>query len=198
MSTYALSRPRRVLADVLPASLRVEVILVTGAALLVGLLAQVSIPLGFTPVPITGQTLGVLLVGAALGTRRAALSLGLYVAAGVAGVPWFADHSAGVPVATFGYLLGFVLAGSVLGALAARGQDRTVVRAAASMVLAEALIYAVAVPWLALSLHVSLATAISLGLTPFLAGDVLKAALAGLALPGAWRLVERLRQSSIG
>lgn len=198
MSTVALARPRRVLADALPASARVEVALVVGAAALVGLLAQVSIPLGFTPVPITGQTLGVLLVGSSLGARRAGISLALYVLAGVAGVPWFAGHSAGLPLATFGYLLGFVLAGSVLGALAARGLDRTVARAAASMVAAEVLIYAVAVPWLAIDLHVSLARAISLGLVPFLLGDLVKALLAGLALPGVWRLVRRVDQPSIG
>ncbi|HUX04775.1 MAG TPA: biotin transporter BioY [Acidimicrobiales bacterium] len=192
MSSIALSTQRpRVLADAVPASILADAVLVVGAAALVGALAQISIPLGFTPVPITGQTLGVLLAGAALGWRRAGAAMGLYVVAGVLGVPWFANHSSGVPMATFGYLLGFVAASGALGWLASRGADRTVTRAVASMVVGEVVIYAIAVPWLAVSLHVSLATALSLGFTPFLLGDLIKATLAGVALPASWRLVDR-------
>ncbi len=191
MSTIAVPSPRRVLADVVSSSRTADVVLVTSGAALVGLLAQVTIHLGFTPVPITGQTLGVLLVGSALGWRRASLSMALYVVAGVAGVPWFAGHSSGVPMATFGYLLGFVAASAALGWLASRGADRTIARAVTSMVVGEVVIFAIAVPWLAVSLHVGLATAISLGLTPFVTGEVIKAALAGVALPATWRLVDR-------
>jgi biotin transport system substrate-specific component len=192
MSSIALSlQPRRVLADVIPKTLLADTALVVGAAGLVGLLAQITIHLGFTPVPVTGQTLGVLLAGAALGWRRAGLAMGLYVAAGVAGLPWFAGHASGYPVATFGYLLGFVAAGSLLGWLASRGRDRTVARAVASMVLGEIVIYAIAVPWLAVALHVSLVKAVTLGMTPFIIGDVVKAAVAGVALPSAWHLVDR-------
>jgi biotin transport system substrate-specific component len=193
MSTVAVARePRTVLADVVSNTLLADIALITGAAALVGVLAQVSIPLSFTPVPITGQTLGVLLAGSALGLRRASLAMSLYVLAGVAGVPWFAGHSHGYPTATFGYLVGFVLAGSFLGYLASRGNDRTIIRAALSMIAGEILIYAVAVPWLAFDLHVSLAKALTLGMTPFIAGDLIKAGLAGLALPSAWRLVDRI------
>ncbi len=193
MSSIALSPPqRRVLADAVPRSLLADITLIVGAAGLVGLLAQISIPLGFTPVPVTGQTLGVLLAGSALGWRRAGLSMSLYLLAGLAGVPWFADHASGYPTATFGYLLGFVVAGSLLGWLASRGSDRTVSRAVVSMILGEVVIYAIGVPWLAHALHVSLAKAMSDGLTPFLAGDAIKAAFAGLALPTSWRLVERI------
>lgn len=192
MSSIALSlQPRRVLADVVPKTLLADTALVVGAAGLVGLLAQITIHLGFTPVPVTGQTLGVLLAGAALGWRRAGLAMGLYVAAGVAGLPWLAGHASGYPVATFGYLLGFVAAGSLLGWLASRGRDRTVARAVATMVLGEIVIYAIAVPWLAVALHVSLVKAVTLGMTPFIIGDVVKAAVAGVALPSAWRLVDR-------
>ncbi len=191
MSTIAVPNPRRVLADAISSSRVADAVLVASGAALVGLLAQVTIHLGFTPVPITGQTLGVLLVGSALGWRRASLSMALYVVAGIAGVPWFADHTSGVPMATFGYLVGFVAAGAVLGWLASRGGDRTVARAAASMVLGEIVIFAIAVPWLAVSLHVGLGTAISLGLTPFITGEVIKAVLAGVALPSTWRLVDR-------
>ena len=192
MSTVAVAnQPRRVLADTVPASLLANALLVVGAAALVGLLAQVSIPLGFTPVPITGQTLGVLLAGSALGWRRAGLAMSVYVIAGMAGLPWFANHASGYAMATFGYLVGFVIAGSVLGWLASRGRDRTVTRAVLSMVAGEVIIFAIAVPWLAVSLHVSLATAIALGFTPFIAGEFIKAAIAGVALPSAWRLVDR-------
>jgi biotin transport system substrate-specific component len=193
MSTVAVARrPQAVLADVVSNTLLADVVLVTGAAALVGVLAQLSIHLSFTPVPITGQTLGVLLAGSALGWRRASLAMSLYVVAGVAGVPWFTGHSHGYPMATFGYLLGFVLAGSLVGFLASRGNDRKVIRAALSMVAGELLIYAVAVPWLAMDLHVSLAKALTLGMTPFIAGDLIKAGIAGLALPSAWRLVDRV------
>jgi biotin transport system substrate-specific component len=192
MSTVAVqTAPRRVLADLLPRTVVADILLVVGAAGLVGLLAQISIHLSFTPVPITGQTLGVLLAGSALGWRRAGLSMSLYLLAGLAGVPWFADHSSGYAGATFGYLVGFVAAGMLLGWLAARGSDRNIMRAALSMVLAEVLLYAIALPWLAVDLHVSLAKAFSLGMWPFVAGDVIKAALAGVALPSAWRLVRR-------
>jgi biotin transport system substrate-specific component len=133
----------------------------------------------------------VLLAGSALGWRRAGLSMSLYLVAGLAGVPWFAGHASGYAGATFGYLLGFIAAGMLLGWLAAKGSDRNIVRAAISMVLAEVLLYAIALPWLAVDLHVSLAKAFSLGMWPFVAGDVIKAALAGVALPSAWRLVGR-------
>ena len=194
MSTIAVPSPRRVLADAVASSRVADAVLVLSGAALVGLLAQVTIHLGFTPVPITGQTLGVLLVGTALGWRRATLAMGLYVAAGVIGVPWFAGHSSGVPMATFGYLLGFVVASAALGWLASRGADRTVARAVTSMVVGEVIIFSIAVPWLAFSLHVGLATAISLGLTPFITGEVIKAAIAGVALPATWRLVDRTKR----
>jgi biotin transport system substrate-specific component len=195
MSTIAISNaPRRVLADLVPRSLTANAALVVGGAALVGVLAQISIPLGFTPVPLTGQTLGVLLVGTALGWRRSALAMGLYVLAGLAGLPWFAGHASGLPAATFGYLLGFILASTLLGWLASRGTDRTVVRAVVSMIAGETVIYAVGVPWLAVDLHVSLAKAITLGFTPFVGTDAIKAALAGLALPATWRLVGRVSE----
>ena len=190
-SVTVATQPRRVLADVVPGTLLADTALVVGGAALVGVLAQITIHLGFTPVPVTGQTLGVLLCGSALGWRRASLSMGLYIAAGLAGLPWFAGHASGYPVATFGYLLGFVLAGSVLGWLASRGNDRNVIRAVMAMVVGELGVYAIGVPWRAVDLHVSLLKAVSLGMTPFIIGNCIKAAIAGVALPSAWRLVDR-------
>jgi biotin transport system substrate-specific component len=191
MSIIALPQPRRVLADLVPASVLAEVALVVGAAALVGALAQISIHLGFTPVPITGQTLGVMLAGTALGWRRAGAAMALYMVAGVAGVPWFASHASGYPSATFGFLIGFVIAGTVLGWVAGRGGDRTIVKAFIAMAVGDAIVFLIGVTWLGFDLHVNAGTAISLGFTPFIGGELIKAGIAGVALPASWRLVDR-------
>lgn len=177
-----------VLADLVPGEAVRDVALVLGAAAFVGLLAQISIPLPFTPVPVTGQTLGVLVAGTALGWQRAGAAMVVYAGAGVAGLPWFAHHSSGWGGPAFGYILGFVLAGALCGWLAERGGDRTVVRSLPTMLAGEVVIYAVGVTWLALDLHVGAGRAIALGLTPFLIGDAIKVVLAAGLLPAAWRL----------
>ncbi|MGA7834760.1 MAG: biotin transporter BioY [Acidimicrobiales bacterium] len=191
MSTIAVPQPRRVLADLVPASLLAEIALVVGAAALVGALAQISIHLSFTPVPITGQTLGVMLAGTALGWRRAGLAMALYMVAGIIGVPWFAGHASGYVGASFGYLVGFVVAGAALGWVAGRGGDRTVTRAFVAMAVGDAIIFLIGVPWLAVSLHLSPSAAIADGLTPFVWGELIKSGIAGVALPSSWRLVDR-------
>lgn len=191
MSTIAIPQPRRVLADLVPASLLAEIALVVGAAALVGALAQISIHLSFTPVPITGQTLGVMLAGTALGWRRAGLAMSLYLVAGIAGVPWFAGHSSGYVGANFGYLIGFVVAGTVLGWVAGRGGDRTIAKAFIAMAVGDAIVFLIGVTWLAYSVHVGPVKAIELGFTPFYAGELIKAGIAGVALPSSWRLVDR-------
>lgn len=186
----ALSRrPVRVLADLLPGSLVRDTALVIGAAGFVGLLAQISIHLPFTPVPVTGQTLGVLLAGTSLGWRRAGLALALYAVAGVAGVPWFAGHSSGYVGASFGYIIGFFFAAVLCGYLAGRGADRSVVKALPAMLAAEVVIFAAGMTWLALDLHLSVASTFKEGLLPFIAGDAIKAAIAAGLLPAAWWLV---------
>lgn len=177
-----------VLADLIPGALVRDVLLVVGAACLVGLAAQLSIHLSFTPVPITGQTFGVLLCGTALGFRRGVAAMALYAVAGVAGVPWFADHAHGYVGASFGYIVGFVLCAGLCGHLAERGADRSILKSVPAMVAGEIVIYLIGVTWLALSLHVSASEAISLGFVPFVAGDAIKAALAALLLPGAWKV----------
>ncbi|WBB59324.1 biotin transporter BioY [Streptomyces sp. WMMC500] len=201
MSTAAVStphavRPGAVLADVLPASTAArarlrDAALVCGGAALTGAAAQLAVPVPGSPVPVTGQTFAALLVGASLGTGRAFLSLALYAVAGVAGMPWFAEGSSGWGMPSFGYVLGMLLAAAAVGALARRGGDRDVWRTAGTMVLGSVVIYAVGVPYLALSLNVSAAEAVSLGLTPYLLGDALKAALAMGALPAAWHVAGR-------
>ena len=188
MTTSVATQPRRVLADLVPGGLARDLILVIGAALLVGITAQVAIPLPFTPVPITLQTFAVLLAGAALGPMRGAASMLLYLAVGMAGVPWFAQQNSGWAFPTFGYLIGFVLAATLTGALARRGLDRTVLGTIALMTLGNLVIYAVGVPYLAAALAVPLSQAIGLGMTPFLVGDALKVLLAAGLLPLTWRL----------
>ncbi|GAB2844257.1 biotin transporter BioY [Streptomyces deserti] len=191
MSTVAAAPARtgQVLADLLPASRVRDVALVLGGAVLTGLAAQISVPVPGSPVPVTGQTFAALLVGTALGAGRGFLSLALYALAGMAGVQWFAGGASGVTAPSLGYVLGMILAATVVGALARRGADRSMLRMAGAMLLGEAVIYAVGVPYLALATGMSATAAIAAGLTPFLIGDALKAALAMGALPTAWKLV---------
>lgn len=184
-------RTHPVLADLIPVSRLRDATLVLGGAVLTGLAAQLSVPVPGSPVPVTGQTFAALLVGTALGARRGLLALALYAVAGVAGMPWFADGSSGAGAPSFGYILGMALAAGVVGALARRGADRSVWRTAGTMVLGSAVVYAVGVPYLALAAHLSASQAVSLGLTPYLIGDALKAALAMGALPAVWKLVGR-------
>jgi biotin transport system substrate-specific component len=189
-TTDVASRPR-VLADLVPGAVVRDIALVIGAAAITGLAAQVSIPLPFTPVPISLQTFTVLLSSAALGPIRGGLGMGLYLVAGVAGVPWFSEQRSGFDFPSFGYIVGFVLAAILVGWLARRGLDRSVPGTIGIMVLGNLVIYALGVSWLASSLGVDLPTALELGAWPFLIGDSLKIALAAGLLPAAWWLVRR-------
>ena len=198
-STLALDPrgERLVLADLVRVPLgskpRVAALVLGGAAL-TGLAAQVSIPVHGSPVPVTGQTFGVLLVGAALGARRGAASMALYLLAGFVGVPWFAGGSSGsIHLATLGYLVGFILAGALVGTLAERGADRSPWRTALTMVAGNLVIYACGVPYLAISAHLPASAALHYGLTVFLLGDALKILLAAGLLPSAWKLVGHRR-----
>lgn len=196
MSTAAATPARTgaVLADLLPAARHryaVDTALVLGGAALTGIAAQIAVPVPGSPVPVTGQTFAALLVGTALGARRGFLSLAAYALVGMAGMPWFAGGSSGSGGASFGYVLGMLLAATVVGGLARRGGDRSVLRTAGTMVLGSAIIYAVGVPYLALSTGMSASAAIAAYLVPFLLGDALKAALAMGALPTAWKLIGR-------
>ncbi|MGC8628507.1 MAG: biotin transporter BioY [Acidimicrobiales bacterium] len=184
-----VARRPMVLTDLIPGALVRDLALVVGGAAFVGLVAQVSFKVPGSPVPITGQTFGVLLGSAALGWRRAVPSMALYLLAGMVGVPWFAGHASGTSLAALGYIIGFVLAGGVVGALANHGGDRTPLRTAGTMLLGTALIYLVGVPYLMIDLHLGLSAAVREGLRPFWVGDLLKVALAAGLLPSAWALV---------
>jgi biotin transport system substrate-specific component len=178
--------------------LAVDAILIIAGALLVALFAQISIRLPFTPVPITGQTFAVVLVGAALGSWRGASSLLLYLILGAAGLPFYAGGEGGwkaVQGATGGYLVGFIVAAWVTGALAERGWDRRFRSSIAAMLTGNLVIYLFGLPWLAFALNASLSKTLELGLYPFVAGDLLKVCLAGLTLPAAWRLFGRRKSS---
>ena len=182
---------------VLPrAGLVTDAVLVAGGAGLVALAAQVSIHLGFTPVPITGQTFAVVLVGASLGALRGAASLLLYLVVGIAGVPVYAQHKHGWAVfsgATGGYIVGFVVAAALIGVLAEQGWDRRFSSSVSTMLIGNVVIYAFGLVWLHHSLHVNWPSTLTDGLYPFVLGDVIKLFLAALALPSAWALVRRLR-----
>lgn len=177
--------------------------LVIAGALLIYLGALVVIPVPGSPVPITGQTLGVLVVGGALGFRRGILATLTYVAIGAIGVPAFAEHRAGIAViasvadgrlvlgTTGGYLIGFVLAGAVVGRLAELGWDRHLGGSIAAMLLGSVAIYAVGLPWLAAAASLTPADAVAKGLAPFVVGDIVKIAAAAGIFPVAWWVVGR-------
>ena len=167
-----------------------DLLLVLSGALLVALLAQVRIPLPFTPVPLTGQTFAVLLVGAALGSKRGAGSMTLYTALGALGLPVFAGGAAGLAYLagpTLGYLVGFVVAAFVIGKLAERGLERNLRTSLLPFFIGTLVIYAFGAGWLAILFGVE--KALALGVLPFIVGDVIKLALAALALPTAWKLI---------
>jgi len=190
MTAHAAHRPL-VLADLVPGALARDVLLVLGAAALTGVAAQIALPLPFTPVPISLQTLTVLLSGAALGPIRGGTAMLLYLVAGMAGVPWFSEQRSGFDFPSFGYILGFVIAAIVVGALARRGADRSIIGAVGLMVLGNLVIYALGVTWLAGSRDLDAVRALELGVMPFLVGDGLKIVLAAGILPGAWKLAGR-------
>ncbi|GAA5164471.1 biotin transporter BioY [Ornithinimicrobium tianjinense] len=195
MSTStAVARPG-VLADRLvpTSSVLTDAALVVGGAAIVGALAQVTIPMW--PVPITGQTLAVMLVGGALGMRRGALSLLVYMLVGLAGVPWFAEANGGtamVMAPSFGYIVGFVPAAALAGWAAERAWDRNVAKAMLGFLAATALPFVVGVPFMGYVLGESdPALLMEWGVTPFIVPGIIKAGIAALLFPAVWKLVGR-------
>jgi biotin transport system substrate-specific component len=169
-----------------------HVALVVAGTLLVSLCAQVYIPT--QPVPFTGQTFGVLLVGGALGFRRGLVALLLYLAIGALGLPVYAQGKAGFDViqgATGGYLIGFVVAAALVGRLAELGWDRRIGGALAMMAIGTAVIYAIGVPWLKVTLGLTWPDAVAGGMTKFLIWDAAKLAVAAGIFPVAWWIIGR-------
>ena len=169
-----------------------DMILIVLGTLFVAALAQVKIHLPFTPVPLTGQTFAVLLVGATLGSRRGAVSMALYIALGALGLPIFAGGASGLAYlsgATLGYLVGFVIAAYVIGLLAERGLERSVRTSLIPFLVGTLIIYVCGVAWLTVVLG-NLGKALAAGLVPFLIGDAIKLVAAALVLPAAWKFVK--------
>lgn len=168
-----------------------DAILIALGALFVAAMAQLRIALPFTPVPLTGQTFAVLLVGATLGSKDGAASMLLYIALGALGLPVFAGGASGVAYlsgATLGYLVGFVMAAFVIGLLAERGMERSVGTSIIPFLVGTVIIYVCGVAWLTIMLG-SVKQAFAAGLLPFLVGDTLKIIAASLMLPAAWKLI---------
>jgi biotin transport system substrate-specific component len=165
-----------------------EVVLALAGAALVALSAQIRIPLPFSPVPITGQTFAVLLVGAAYGSRRGATAIATYLAFGLLGLPVFASGLTGFAALagpTAGYLMAYAPAAFVVGLLSERGASRSPWTTAMSMAVGNVIIYGTGVLWL--SRFVPWDGVLAAGIFPFLVGDAIKIGLATLALPAAWR-----------
>jgi biotin transport system substrate-specific component len=172
------------------------VALVVAAAALTAVASQGRIHLGFTPVPITGQTFAVLLTGAALGWRLGAAGQLLYVAAGIAGAPVFSDGRSGWEVmtgATGGYIVGFAFAAALIGRAAERGHDRRFGSMALAFLAGSAVIYVFGVTGLMASTGMTPGDAIARGVAPFVMGDLVKAVAAGVLLPGAWKVLDGRR-----
>jgi biotin transport system substrate-specific component len=188
MSSLAAPVTRVTLADlVVPRTWVTNTLLVLGGAVFTGLLAQVAVPLW--PVPITGQTLAVMLVASTLGLVRGTLSMLVYAVLGVVGVPWFSGWSGGPSILvgpTGGYIVGFIVAAAIVGWSAERGGDRRILRAVATFLVATISVFAVGLPWLAFALGTDLQQTLEFGLYPFIVGGLVKAFLAALIIPAAW------------
>ena len=186
-----LSARETLIDRVLPRSIATDIALVFGGAVLTAVAAQIAIPMW--PVPITGQTFAVLLVGAVLGASRGALSMITYFSLGAAGLPVFTGAVAGITFGTtFGYLVGFIAAAAVVGWLSQLNWHKRVTGVLASFLIGNAVIYLFGLPWLAfalINLNVAsdFSSVVTAGLVPFLIGDAIKMALAAAALPLAWK-----------
>jgi biotin transport system substrate-specific component len=187
-----ISAPR-VLADTLPDARARDVLLVLSGAWLTALLAQIAIHVPPSPVPVTGQTLAVVIVGASLGATRGASSLALYLVLGLF-LPVYADGTSGPEVvwgATGGYLVGFIAAAWLIGYLAERGADRKPLLAFTAFCLGQLAVFGIGVPWLKVATDMTWADAVHNGFTLFIVGGLIKAGLAGILTPLAWRATAR-------
>jgi biotin transport system substrate-specific component len=191
-----VARRPRTLADLIGGNTLVrDGLLVVGFSIFMALCARISIPLAWTPVPITGQTLGLLLTGAILGPRRGALAMLLYLAEGAAGLPVFAGGTFGMARLlgpTGGYLFSYPLVAGLVGWLAARGWDRRIPSALLMFLIGNIVVYVLGASWL--NIYKATFGQISVmwaGVYPFLIGDAIKIGLAALALPGAWQVFGR-------
>jgi biotin transport system substrate-specific component len=196
-STASTLRAPLVLGDVIPGDRVRDAVLVLGGAALTALMAQIAIDVPPSPVPITGQTLAVGLVGATLGARRGATSMALYAFLGLF-LPVFSEGSSGWHViwgATGGYIIGFIVAAWVIGWMAEHGADRHVGLAFLAFVAGQLVIFAFGLAGLKISVEESWGWTLHNGFVIFIVGGLVKAAVGAVALPGAWRIVRRFERA---
>ncbi|HEV7950164.1 MAG TPA: biotin transporter BioY [Glaciihabitans sp.] len=197
MTQVALVGGRATLADqFITRSIATDAALVVAGAALTAVAAQIAVPLW--PVPITGQTLAVLLVGSTLGAARGALSMVLYAILGVVGLPIFSDASSGLAVltgTTGGYIVGFIASAALVGWVAERAGDRKFLGAALAFGAGTIVTFAFGMIWLAAVLGTDLAKTLEYGLYPFIIGGVVKSLLAASIIPVVWLGVERINRN---
>jgi biotin transport system substrate-specific component len=169
-------------------------VFVVSGVLGLAVLAQIAIPVPGSPVPVTGQTLGVLILGTAYGSTLGFATFAIYLLAGIAGAPVFANSGHGLDRilgATGGYLIGMLVATFVLGQLARFRLDQNFLTALPSMLIGTITTFSFGLVWLHQYTGQSWSWTINAGLTPFIVGEVLKIAIAGTSLPVIWRVVNR-------
>ncbi len=193
MSTLTLATGRPTLVDrLLTRSIATDVVLVAAGAALTAVAAQITVPLW--PVPITGQTLAVLIVGSSLGALRGSLSMVLYAVLGIIGLPVFSDQTHGLSIVlgpTGGYIVGFIVSAALTGWLAQRNWDHRILGAITSFAAGTLVTFAIGIPWLAVVLHLDVDQALAAGLYPFIVGGIIKALLAAVFIRLAWFGVNR-------
>ena len=189
--SFAIGRP--VLADRLfSRGIVMDSVLVAAGAAVTAIAAQVVVPIW--PVPITGQTLAVLLVGSSLGALRGALAMVLYAVLGVVGLPVFSDASSGIGVVlgpSGGYIVGFILSAAFTGWIAQRSWDRRILRAILAFLGGTVLTYAVGLPWLSFVLGLNLFETLEAGLFPFIVGGIIKMLIAAGIITVGWTYIDR-------
>ena len=175
-----------------------EALFVVGGIGFISLLAQISLPVPGSPVPVTGQTLAVLLIGTTYGARLGLLTFASYLLAGIAGAPIFAPSATSpnhgidrIVGATGGYLVGMLVASFVLGYLADRKADQKFRTSFPALLLGDLIIFTLGLTWLHASLDLTWAATFKAGLTPFILGEVLKIAITATSLPLVWRRISR-------
>jgi biotin transport system substrate-specific component len=171
-----------------------KVALVIGGIAFLALMAQIAVPVPGSPVPVTGQTLGALLLGSAYGASLGFTTFASYLIIGFLGAPVFASGAHGltrITGATGGYLVGMLLASLITGYLAGRKWDQKVATVVPTMVLGDLVIFSAGLFWLHHSIHATWATTFKLGFTPFILGEVIKIAIASTAMPTLWRFVPK-------
>ena len=179
----ATARGNRVLADRFGGTIVREVALVAAGTIALIVLARVSIPLPFTPVPVSLGTLGALSVGATLGARRGLVSVAAYALLGIAGAPVFTGTNVGWAFASFGYILGYFLVAAIAGLAAQRGADRRVLTMAPTALASIFSVYVLGLAWMIPFAHMTIEQGIMKGFVPFIVGDLVKAAVAAGLFP---------------